>query len=333
MTPLYPYFSQNFLKTQEVPTNFYFLNSGRSSLELIVQDIKNSYEHLIFLIPAYTCTSVVFALISQEVEFDFVDLDESLDFNLDDLDGMVEKYKEKNIVLIPTSLYGCDIRNYKDVYQDLTIIEDRAQGRIDYESKADYQFVSFGKGKLVSAWNGGAVYTKKKSFQKLYNVQKTAHGFLYSYLMANIQKCITKYFYLIIEKSPLNPESEDEPVYKENYIYKPSKTKIKWILNSLESLDLQKRSQNTKSYRERVAKNLQFETGGENMLRFPVKKRVKYSGVSYMSDYKFTYETALKKRDKEMDVPRLLAYNCTFLPTHDLVSEKYVSSVIELINE
>lgn len=333
MTPIYPYSSYGFLKHYKTPINLYFLNSGRSSLELIIQDLQQKYDSLTFLIPAYICMSVVFALTSQEAEFDFVDLDETLNFDVRDLNVLNEKYQDRQVVLISTALFGCTVRNYKKSHPSTIIIEDRAQGLISVDSEADYQFTSFGKGKLVSAWNGGAVYTREESFKELYEKQQIAHGFLYSYVMANAQKFITKYLYFLIEKTPLNPEQDAEPVFKENYIYKLSPTKINWILHSLKTQDLSQRFDNSKVYLKKIDENSLFNLQGEFFLRLPVKKKIDFSGASFIYDYRYTYEMAKKKRGKEFKVPRMLAHECSFLPTHDLIDATYIDKVVKAVNE
>ncbi|MCV6607980.1 MAG: hypothetical protein OIF32_07205 [Campylobacterales bacterium] len=329
MTPLYPHFSYNFSTKESPIKNLYFLNSGRSALELIVKDLKNKYKELVFLIPAFTCTSVIFALNSQEVEFDFLDLDESLNFDKRDLEEFLKLYSKKKIVLIATALFGCQLREYKD----LLVIEDRAQGELDFSRECAYQFTSFGKGKQISGWNGGAVFTKSETFQALVSQEKRVHGFVVSYLLSTVQKFITKYFYFFIEKSFLNPEKESEIVFKENYIARLSPTKITWILKSLKTFNNEKRTQNSKEYSQLIADKYLFKIKGDALLRYPIKKAIFYSGVTYMYDYRYTYEVAKRKRGKDLKISRILAYESSFLPTHDLVNTSYIEKVVKLTNE
>ena len=156
MVPLYPYSGLNFWSY--IDSELIFLDSARSALLMIVKQYKNA----IFLIPSYTCPTVIFALDQENVKYNFVDVDDTLDFNINDLNTVIKTYKNHQIILIPTSLFGIKIRDYKKLYPQYIIIEDRAQTIIDSKSMADFQIVSFGKGKMVSGFSGGAIYDKYK---------------------------------------------------------------------------------------------------------------------------------------------------------------------------
>ena len=341
--PLYPYSDFNFKEIKNL-NNIMFFASARDALFLIIQTLKESYKNLIFLIPAYTCHSVIESLERAKVNYNFIDLDESLDFNLNDLNYMLNKYFNKKVILIPTSLFGIRIRDYKKLYNDIIIIEDLAQSTFNYKSKAEFQFVSFGRGKLISAWNGGGVISNNLLFRKKYNQlnRNIKDNFLKSYFLSNIQKIISKYFWFFIENSFLNPENvnikkiEIELKINDNKILKLSNKKINWILHSIKNVNLKHRKELSNYYLNKISTKYLFNLNRNNntiYLRFPVKKIIKKSGVSFMKDYRFTYEKAKELRDRELKIAKQLAYETSFLPTHNLITLNYVKKLVDLLNE
>ena len=318
MTPLYPYTSFK-IRDLYKPENIYFFNSGSAALFFVVLFIKSKYKDSVFLLPAYTCPSVVNVLVKAKVVFDFVDLNESLDFDLNDLKVVVKKYINKKVILIPTSLFGAKIRNYKSVFEEFIIIEDMAQSYPDLYTEADFRIFSFGKGKMISSYSGGALLTNY-DINKIYTELIVIDDFLKSFFLANLTNFILKYFYKLIEISPLNPEKNEHFKLEDVYIYRLSNMKKKWILTSIEDVDLSRRVKNSNYYLETFDKNLLFNLSSNiPYLRMPVKGEFKIKGSSKMKDYRYTYEIAKQSRGKDLKIAKILAYNSTFLPTHDLV--------------
>lgn len=318
MTPLYPYTSFK-VKDLQTPKGVYFFNSAREALYFAVLFIKAKYHNTIFLLPAYTCPSVVNVMVKARVSFDFVDLDRTLDFNLRDLEFMVKKYINKKIILLPTALFGTRIRDYKSVFKEFIIIEDLSQSYPNLYSKADFMVFSFGKGKLISAYGGGMLLSNK-DIKKAYQNLPLIDDFYKSYFMAHLTNFIIKYFYKLIEISPLNPEKNSAFKIKDIHPHRISPLKEKWILTSIVQIDLSKRIQNANYYLKTLDKSLLFDLP-QNIpyLRMPVIGEFKIKGASKMKDYQYTYEMAKQSRGKDLEIAKLLAYNCTFLPTHDLV--------------
>lgn len=331
--PLYPYSSFKFNKIDN-NREILFFNSARSGLFLIVDTLKEMYEELIFLIPTYNCYSIVATLESAKVEYDFVDIDESLDFDLSDLNERLDVYSNKKIILIATSLFGIKLREYKSLYSDLIVIEDLAQSTFDNNSKADFSFVSFGKGKIISSWSGGGVITNNQLFREKYNKLNIESQFLKPYILSNIQKIISKYFWFFIENSSLNPEKSTHIEVMDDEILKLSKNKIYWILNSLNELNLTHRREISNYYLNNISKKYLFDLKLDTpYLRMPIKKVINQSGISFLKDYEFTYKKAIEKRKNSFKIPEVLLYESSFLPTHNLIDLKYAKKLVELINE
>jgi len=332
LPPLYPYSS--FLVNGEVQDKLYFFNSGRGSLLFVVNFLKEQFNNLVFLIPAYTCYSVICTLQQAKVEYDFVDILDDFETDLKDLDVLLEVHVTKKVVLIATSLFGIELRDYKLLYSNLIIIEDLSQSKINYKSSADFQFVSFGKGKLVSSWSGGVVVTNDENFKQKYADLQVRDDFIKSFVLSNIQKIILKHFWFLIEYSSLNPEKIK--MIKQEYIkvYKLSQIKQKWIMASMQCIKLSRRIEVSDSFLINIKKEYLFNLR-QNIpyLRLPIKKIVNLGGVSRMYDYRYTYEHAKEARDKEFSVPKLLSYNCSFLPTHNLVNKNVVKKIIGVVNE
>ncbi len=330
--PLYPHSSFDFSKKQN-NKNILFFNSARSGFYLIIETLKEMYENIIFLIPTYNCYSIIASLESAKVEYNFIDLDESLNFDLNDLEFMINAYSNKKIVLVSTSLFGAKLRDYKSIYKNILVIEDLAQSTFNYNNNAGFSFVSFGKGKMISAWSGGGVITNNELFIEKYDKLIIKNEFFKSYLLSNMQKIISKYFWFFIEKSPLNPEKNHKLEFYNQELFKLSNKKINWILNSIESLNLNHRIEISNYYLNNISKEFLFDLESNTpYLRLPVKKIINKSGISFMKDYEATYQKAKIFRDKEFEIAKKLAYNCSFLPTHNLINLKYAKKIVDLIN-
>lgn len=335
LPPLYPYSSFWFLN--RIPENSFFFNSGQSGLILILQVLKKRYENLIFLLPAYTCSSVVKALVFAKVEYNFVDLDEELGFEDEDLREMIHKYDGMKIALISTSLFGSKIKNYKEIFQECIVIEDRAQS-FPYLllNSADYQFFSFGRGKMVSSGGGGAVVTDDIEFKKLYDKLDTDTTFVTSYIFSLLQKPISKYFWRYFNKF-LKEDVKDTSikiVVKDISVLKMSQVKIKWLLNSIKYANINNRINISDYYFKSIDKKYLYELSGSiPYLRFPIKKNVTGSGISSMNYADTLYEAKKLRNDKRFLIPTMLAEQSSMLPTHDLVEKDYVKVIVGIVNE
>lgn len=332
--PLYPYAS--FLFSNEMPDNIFFLNSGQSSFLLIVKVLKKRYSDLIFLLPAYTCSTVVKALRFAEVEYNFIDLDETLNFDEDDLKEIVNDYKSSKVVLVPTFLFGSKIKNYKDSFPECIIIEDRAQSFPDIElNSSDYQFFSFGRGKMVSASGGGGVLTNDSEFKKLYSTLEVDEIFISSYVLSIAQKIILIYFWGYFKRF-IKEDKEGIAILtdvKNIKVLKMSNIKIKWLINSIKKAKLGHRISISDLYIKGINREFQYELSDSiPYLRFPVKKQIVGDGISTMN-YADTLSEAKKLRpNKNFNIPIILAEYSSMLPTHDLVSIDYAKKIINMVN-
>jgi len=333
--PLYPYVSFGF-SDKEIENSF-FLDSGRSSFALIAKVLKYRHDNLIFIIPAYTCSSVIDALRYVGVNYTFVDLNEKLQFDELDLIDIIEANDDKKVVLVPTSLFGVELINYKIKFPDCIVIEDKSQSFPYLQiNDADYQFFSFGRGKMVSSWSGGAVVTLDKDFATLYKDLEMKNDFLKSYIFVFLQKFVSKYMWSFVSYLiNVNDESvELEKVPKESFIKRISNIKKSWIVYSIEQTNMKQREETSNYYIRDIRKENLFDLD-ENIpyLRLPIKKSVIGDGVSFLR-YKDTLSEAIRvRKNRAFIIPSILAEQCSMVPTHDLVNKKIAQKLVKEINQ
>lgn len=320
--PLYPFTIYNFFGKYN--KNFLYFHHAREGLYFLLKIIPFN----IVLVPSFTCPSVLNVLKNLHIDYNFIDLDWNLDFKLEDLDNMIDKYKDKKIALIATSLFNAPIRDYKRLYPDLVIIEDLAQSLPKYRQSSDFAIYSFGKGKLISTYGGGIL--EGCSDTRAYNALSLKNSFLIDYILAVLQKYLLKYDWKFLSNfyhhhQQYNFESKIEPT-------KICDRKKKWIANSIWDYNSKYRRKISDIYLEILPKELLFDlVPGRDYMRMPIKKRINSKEVSYMQSYKVVYEEALSKRGKKLEVAECLVNDCSFLPIHELVKEKDILRLVHLI--
>ncbi len=150
------------------------LSSGKAALTLIFQALHNKNPgRTCVLIPAFTCFSVPAAIKSAGLQVKLCDTaPNSLGFDENQLQKLIEiDKKEKSILcVLVTHLFGCPMEI--DVIRKLVrlqfpIVEDAAQamGETINDGKigtlGDVGFFSLGRGKALSAMEGGIVVTNR----------------------------------------------------------------------------------------------------------------------------------------------------------------------------
>jgi perosamine synthetase len=143
--------------------------SGKAALTLILQALKKKYpEKDEVLIPAFTCYSVPSAIVRAGLKVSLCDIDpKTLDFDFEQLPEKLEN--PRLLCVLPTHLFGipADVERLKKLIGNLPvlIVEDAAQalGTKLNGKKAgtlgDIGFFSLGRGKALSAVEGGIIIT------------------------------------------------------------------------------------------------------------------------------------------------------------------------------
>jgi len=332
LVPLYPHSGYKFSFKKD--SKLLFLDSGRSALLLAVNILKNSNEKLVFLLPAYTCYSVIDVMEQASVAYDFVDIDDSLQFDSNDLAQMINRFSDSMVVLLPTALFGIRLKNYKKLYPYVKIIEDLSHSFIQYKyPESDFAFTSYGRGKMISAWSGGALASLSHEANEYYLRLATSHDFFCSFLLVLIQKVVSRYFWALIENTRFDPERNSLHHSEKIVMKRLGLIKSAWIKASLVSFNYVAHKEVVKKYQSSIHKEYQFNLG-ELMpyIRVPIKKKIYMSGVSHIDTYAQTYKLASKKRDTTLSGAKLLVEGVSFLPTHNLVRKEYIREIIKNVN-
>jgi len=322
--PIYAFSSLNFFG--EIEHKYHYFQSARAALVFLL----SSLEIDIVLIPSFTCPTVLDALKTLDIEYDFVDLDNGLDFDIKDLEFLLDFYNTKKIALLPTSLFNVKIRDYKKIYPKLIIIEDLTQSLPMYKQSSDFAIYSFGKSKFISSFGGGLLEGNIQNFK--YDNLQSECTFLRDYFFSMIFQIFLKYEWNILYNF-----YKIQKVTKHTFLkIEPKKIcdiKKRWICSLIKNFDSSYREKISQLYIEMIDKDKLFNFSKKRAyLRMPVKKRIISKEVSFMEAYHTVYEEAVKKRGKKLEVAECLANNCSFLPTHELVKASDVKRFARLVN-
>lgn len=147
----------------------FLVSSGRAALTLILLSLKEAHpDRDQVLMPAFACYSVPSAIVRAGLRIVLCDIDpDTLDF---DFEQLPEKLSNPRLLcVIPVHLFGlpADIGRLKRLLRDpaVTVIEDAAQamgGEWQGEklgTLGDVGFFSLGRGKALSAVEGGVILT------------------------------------------------------------------------------------------------------------------------------------------------------------------------------
>jgi perosamine synthetase len=146
-----------------------FINSGRAADYLILKslrDISASSKNEV-VIPAYTCYSVPASIIRAGLKVRLVDIvPETMDYDFNQLGRMD---LSNTLAVLPTNLFGiiCDWASLRRAVKEKNIyfVDDSAQtfglssGGVNCGLLGDIGFYSFGRGKNLTTYSGGAIVT------------------------------------------------------------------------------------------------------------------------------------------------------------------------------
>ena len=140
--------------------HFFFTNSGRSSLYIILKSLNLPPGSKIG-VPLYSCTVVFDAIVNAGFVPCFIDIDDNYTIDPDDLQEKVEDLEA--VVVIHTFGRPADMDRIMDAAGDIPIIEDCAHSLLsEYKGKITgtmgaASFFSFRSGKYISAGEGGMI--------------------------------------------------------------------------------------------------------------------------------------------------------------------------------
>jgi perosamine synthetase len=143
-------------------------SSGRAALSLILKSLHRLRpDRCVVALPAYTCFTVAASIVHSGLKLYPVDIDpETLDFDFSQLEALCP---EKLLCIVTSNLFGLvnDVRRIREIAQakGAFVVDDAAQAlgaSLDGQLAGmlgDVGFYSLGRGKAVSAVEGGIIVT------------------------------------------------------------------------------------------------------------------------------------------------------------------------------
>jgi perosamine synthetase len=168
---------KNELQTVFKVKHCFLVSSGKTALYCILKALHAIYpEKNEVLLPAFNCYCVASAVLRAGLTVRLCDVDaDMLDFDFSALETELKNSK-KLLAVVPTHLFGlhAQIQQVKSLLQDLhvTVVEDAAQVMGSSENgtmlalQGDVGFFSLGRGKAVSACEGGIIVTNNDTIGK-----------------------------------------------------------------------------------------------------------------------------------------------------------------------
>lgn len=309
-----------------------FFGAARQALKFLATALLRRHPSMLFVLPAYTCDSVVQALDEAGAEMGFVDIDGALDFDQASLSQTVERASGRPIALMPTPLFGAPVRAYKSLFPHCTVIEDRAQSLPDPHSLADYQLLSFGPGKQVSGMGGGALIGAQALRSEHLGLDGECH--LARHLGLSMvgdlllgpawslvgQKAASRHSALAFDKQSRAIE-----------LRSMCDVRAGWITHSLATWDAADRVRTSDTYRNSIPEALQFDIPpGRPYLRYPVRAVISASGVSSGDMYERVVHRAEEALKRTLPGARALV-RASLLPTHRRVSKAHAACYAALL--
>ncbi|OGI09979.1 MAG: hypothetical protein A2Y40_02115 [Candidatus Margulisbacteria bacterium GWF2_35_9] len=142
------------------------VNSGTTALYLALLWLKEEYQIEKVLIPTYTCTAVLNAIMMADLKAVVLDVDNQLNLSID---TVMPYYDSKSLVILTNTFgYPADIEKFVD--KGILFVEDNAQSiGAKYLSREVGNFgiistYSFYATKPITSGYGGAVCSKQESF-------------------------------------------------------------------------------------------------------------------------------------------------------------------------
>jgi dTDP-4-amino-4,6-dideoxygalactose transaminase len=157
------------------PYEFYGYQSGTAALAAALICARNKHSKIEspeVLLPAYACPDLISACLFAKVKPILIDLEANRPWM--DLVQIRQKITSSSIAIIAVNFLGIPERvsEIKEITKSnsIVIIEDSAQGvaktELDNYWKGDLIITSFGRGKPISLFGGGAVLYKNKEFSQ-----------------------------------------------------------------------------------------------------------------------------------------------------------------------
>ncbi len=298
-----------------------FFGNGRQAFRFLAGQLLKRSPSQLFVLPAYTCDTVLQALDEAGVEMAFVDIDDSLDFDMPGLQSLLGTNADRAITLVPTSLFGAPLRDYKTLFPHCRVIEDRAQSWFDAHSRADHQIMSFGPGKQVSGMGGGAL-TGAQELLDQYQTLPQEGGFLQAALTSVASEFLLRGGWALMGER-LTKRAAASAQSDWVHAMEPSalgRWRAGWISHSLHGFKTESRSAVAARYHDEIVPARRFRIPrGLPYLRYPVRERLRAPGVSAGDMYEKVWERAQETAKRQLPGAEAVV-RASLLPTHERVT-------------
>ena len=206
--------------------------SGYLALYHLLVKINGDKKNGEIIIPVYTCPSVYYAVVNSDLRPVYIDSDlENFNSSHESLKNKISKNTMAIMVLHVFGCYSINISELRNLLselgrEDILIIEDMCQAlgdvknfRSSKKQYADYGILSFGRAKMISTVNGGALISNnpnilnaipKKCLNSLYQN-------LYVFLKSIIFSLLIKPFFFNIAQSILARKRSADPYNLKDY--------------------------------------------------------------------------------------------------------------------
>jgi perosamine synthetase len=227
--------SEKFNKRISNITGFKYVRtfqSGYLALYHLLFKIKGDKKNCEIIIPVYTCPSVYYAVVNSGLIPVYIDSDlESFNSSLEYLKNKISKNTVAIMVLHIFGCYSIDINQLRDLLsllgrEDILIIEDMCQALGDVKNfrsckkqYADYGILSFGRAKMISTVNGGALISNNSNILKAIP-EKSINSLnqnLYIFLKSIVFSLIIKPFIFNLTQSILSRKRSADPFNLKDY--------------------------------------------------------------------------------------------------------------------
>lgn len=303
-----------------------FFGAGRQAMKFLAQYLLRQHPSLLFVVPAYTCDSVVQALDEAGAEMVFVDVAANLDLDLEAVSGWVERSPGRTIAIVPTPLFGAPVRPYKQLFPDCLVIEDRAQTLPDPGSGADFQVLSFGPGKQVSGMGGGALLGGD-ALRNLHSALEQECGAVRQVTLSLVGSLLLGPAWSLFGQAVTQRHSANA-IDKESRsidIRSLCEDRARWITHSLQTWDGAGRTRIADFYHRSISPAVRFDMpAGLPYLRFPVRARLEGPGISSGRMYEKVVARAEESARCQFPGARAVM-EASFLPTHHRVTEQHLA--------
>lgn len=333
LPPLYPTVHYGF--SPDLPEHALFLGSGREAMAFLARQLLREQRDSVFVLPAYTCETVTAAVEGEggRVVFVDVDVDERLDLHLADLEEVLHQHRDARPVLVPTSLFGAPVRDYKRLYPQAVVVEDLCQAVWPAAPlRADYAFLSFGMGKLVSGMGGGAllgagVERWREAHQALPPLDAWVSAMGGSVVLRQlVLRWAWRWFQARLDaaETAAVPPTAIAP-------RRLSDRRARWVNHSRQQAQWAERIALADHYARSIPERARFDLPtGLPYLRYPVRQSMGLPGCSSGRMYEQTWRRAEMQRGKALPGAQALV-ECGLLPTHARVTAAHQAAYLHAL--